>query len=90
MIVAIVAAPVQVTPTPAVQVQLPQAELPLPRPRADAAPETLIEDRVEEDGQAGEKGEADDGAKCDAELAVCGQAVLGARVGYNVEERHAK
>ena len=80
----------QLTPAPAVQIQLPQAELPLPRPRADAAPEPLVEDRVEEDGQAGEKGEADDGAKCDAELAVCGQAVLGARGGYNVEERHAE
>ena len=79
------------TATPAVQIQLPQAELVLPRPRADAGPETVVEDRVEDGDQAGEEGDADDATERDAQSAACGRgAVSGARVVRDVEERHAR
>jgi hypothetical protein len=88
-VVVVVVAP---TAAPAVQIQLPQAELVLPRARADAGPETVVEDRVEEGEQAGEEGDADDGAERNAESAACGRrgAVLGARVVRDVEERDAR
>ena len=62
----------------------------LPRPCADARPDAVVEDRVEEGEHAGEEGDADNGAERDAESAARGQAVSNARVVRDVEERHAR